>query len=152
MDILKNIAWVFNGISYDKISDFNKAVAQHQADTGNREHWQPTDIVLDKPRVQIAYEYYITPDEMRFPDETYLDEDEADILPDDPEEENERREVAVTFAADNGQHFTAGELLYKLHERLWHRQLGDHIYFEGLLFCNKQQQQHTPLFYLHCGS
>jgi hypothetical protein len=153
MDILKNVAWAFNGISYASSEEFNKAVVQYQLDSGKEsDAWDPEEIVLETPTVQIIYQHYITPTDIRFEDEIFLDEDEADVRVNDPDEEDEQREVAVTFSADNGFHFTALELLYKLHQRLWHRQLGDHIYFEGLLVCNTPERIIPPLFYLHCDS
>lgn len=153
MDLLKNIAWAFNGTNYAHQDEFDKAVAQYQRDIYEDDsQWQPDTVVLESPEVRIIYEYYITPNDIRFEDETFPDEDEADIQIDDPDEENEQREVAVTFKADNGRSFTASELLYKLHQRLWHRQLGDHIFFEGLLVCKVPEQEYPPSFYLHCGS
>jgi hypothetical protein len=153
MDLLKEIAWAFNGVSYDTPHSFNKAITQYQSDAGKDESlWNPDEIVLETPSVQIAYQHYISPTDIRFDDETFLDEDEADVLINDPEEEDEQREVAVTFMADNGYYFTALELMYKLHQRLWHRQLGDNIYFEGLLVCNIPERINPPLFYLHCDS
>lgn len=153
MDLLKDIAWAFNGVSYDTTEAFNEAITLYQVQAGYpATAWKPDEIVLETPSVQIAYQHYITPACVRFEDETFLDEDEADILINDPEEEDEQREVAVTFMADNGYYFTALELMYKLHQRLWHRQLGDNIYFEGLWVCNIPERINPPLFYLHCNS
>lgn len=151
MDLLKDITWAFNGIHYVTPEDFNKAITRYQLDAGRQESfWDPEIIVLETPSVLVVYAYYITPVDIRFEDECFLDEDEADIQVSDPDEENEQREVAVTFRADNGYYFTALELMYKLHQRLWHRQLGDRIYFEGLLLCNMPERVNPPLFYLHC--
>ena len=153
MDLLKDIAWAFNSVSYDDRETFDKAVTQYQHDVlGHADHWRPSEVVLQSPGTQIIYEYYISPGDTRFDDETFLDEDEADVQVEDPEEENEQTEIAVTFRADDGKAFTAGELLYKLHQRLWHRQLGDHIFFKGLLACNVPERKDPPLFYLHCSS
>lgn len=153
MDLLKHIHWAFNGISYASPEDFDKAITQYQLDVVRPDAvWDPGEIVLETPSVQIVYQYYITPTDIKFEDETFLDEDEADVQVNDPDEEDEQREIAVTFKADNGYYFTALELMYKLHQRLWHRQLGDHIYFEGLLVCNIPERINPPLFYLHCGS
>lgn len=152
MTILNNVAWFFNGISYDSPEEFSEAVMQYQSDAGRDvPEWQPGSVVLDAPEVQIVYRYYITPNDIKFPDEQYLDEDEADVQVDDPEEEDEQREVAVTFHAANKQHFTAAELLYKLHQRLWHRQLGDLVHFNGLLSCKPLDTTAVPRFYLHCN-
>jgi hypothetical protein len=152
MDLLKNVVWAFNGVNYHDPEAFNKAITAYNAESG-LEHakWEPDEIVLDTPSVQIVYQYFVTPTDIRFDDETVLDEDDADLQLNDPEEENEQREVAVTFMADNGYYFTALELMYKIHQRLWHRQLGDRIYFEGLLVCNIPERITPPLFYLHCG-
>lgn len=152
MDLLKNVSWAFNGIDYATPEAFNQAIIAYESRSGAlHPAWVPDEIVLETPSVQVAYRYYITPAEKLFDDEFFLKDDDEDILI-DKEGASELREVTATFIADNGFYFTALELMYKIHQRLLHRQLGDQIYFEGLFVCNIPERITPPLFYLHCSS
>lgn len=147
MTLLKDIAWAFNSKDYDTLSGFNTAVsAYNQKIMKERDNWHPEQIVVDSPKVSIAYEYYVTDHDTRFADEEIETEEIYD------EQEDGEQEVVVTFTADNGSSFTALELLYKLHQRLRVRELGDHIFFEGLGSFNDSDQNNPPLYYLNCGS
>ncbi|TND01811.1 MAG: hypothetical protein FD123_4187 [Bacteroidetes bacterium] len=153
MSILKKIAWNFNDTDYQTSDDFNKDISQYQLDImKERASWNPDEIVVNNPEVGIVYMYWVSEGDPVFDGETKLgDEDEED---DEEEEydEDEQREVAAKFKADNGKHFTALELLHKLHQRLRHRNLGDHTFFEGLSFFNDSEKRNPPVYYLRCGS
>ena len=97
--------------------------------------------------LNIVYSYYITEGHPIFDDETPIEEDE-DL---EELEEDEEREVCVLFHADNGKNFTVSELLYKLHQRLAKRELGDRYFFEGLS-PSEHPTEAAPVFYLYCGS
>ncbi len=153
MDLLKNVSWAFNSVDYSTTEAFNLAVTSYHDESGTQHpSWNPDEIVLETPSVQIAYRYYITPTDKFFADEFFLNSDDTDLLADDTDETSEQREATATFMADNGFYFTAVELMYKIHQRLLHRQLGDYIYFEGLFVCNIPERITPPLFYLHCSN
>lgn len=174
MELLDNIAWAFTDTDYPTQEIFSQAVMQYQLEImEDRNQWHPGEVVIHGPEVEIIYEYWSDGTQPKFDDETLLDEyaeddeeeeedDITDIFDDADEMEEERQgqntedmdqvEVKVRFTADNGINFTAAELLYKLHQRLRHRELGDHIFFEGLHAFGENANAQPPVFYLYCGS
>lgn len=141
MDILQDIAWAFNDKDYPAIADFNQEINRYQEHImQHKTRWDPEAIVVDFPRVSVIYEYWAGANDPVFEDEQVSGDNE------------EQKDVMVTFKADNGQYFTASELLYKLHMRLRQRELGDHIFFEGLTAAENREAGTTPVFYLYCGS
>lgn len=147
MTLLPQIAWAFNSNDYATPEAFSKAISGYQQRImKERACWEPGEIVISHPSVRIAYEYYTTGHNELFDDE----EGEEDT--EEEEGEEEQRNVVLTLKADNGQYITALELLYKLHQRLRQRELGDHIFFEGLSCFNDSEKMSPPLYYLNCGS
>ena len=41
-------------------------------------------------------------------------------------------EIMAHLVADNGTYFTREELLFKLHNLMANKELGDHVFFEGI--------------------
>jgi hypothetical protein len=148
MEILNQIAWNFTNTDYISIDEFNKDIKEYQ-DTimGDEAYWNPEDVVVDSPEVHVFYEYWETGEDPVFEDEKDVTES---IESDEEYDEPDQKEVIVTFKADNGTNFTALELMYKLHQRLRQRDLGDHTFFEGLSL--EEDEEVQPLFYLNCGS
>ena len=59
----------------------------------------------------------------------------------------------VELAADNGESFTAGELLFKVHNAfVAHLRQMDHQYFEGFSLDEHQEAGKPPLYNLDLGS
>lgn len=138
---LANIAWRFDRTDYPTSAEFDQDISDYQAAILEEQAcWNPAEVVVDHPAVEIAYEYWVTSEEAVFADEMVI------------HDWKEQKEVTATFTADNGKYFTALEMLYKLHQRLRHRELGDHIFFEGLAAEGDSDKQEPPLFYLRCGS
>lgn len=176
MELLDNIAWAFTDTDYPTQEIFSQAVMEYQLQImQDRAQWHPGEIVVHGPEVEIIYEYWSDGTEPRFEDETLLDEedeDETEDLEDEPigmadifddademaEEQTDatddmtQLQVKVRFTADNGINFTASELLYKLNQRMRHRELGDHIFFEGLHAFGENAQKQPPVLYMYCGS
>lgn len=112
-DILRSALWDFYRQSvYSSQTAFEEAVCQHHRDAQEyapeirpEECWQPTAVVLKSPTVLIRFFSEPSGEEMWH---------------------------EVELASDNGKWFTAGELLYKLHnraiERITHN---SHRWFEG---------------------
>ena len=62
-------------------------------------------------------------------------------------------EPLLDFSADNGESFTAGELLFKLHHAIAGRfDLGDHVFFEGLMLERSPEEGGTPVYEMYLGS
>ena len=62
-------------------------------------------------------------------------------------------EPVVTLTADDGASFTAGELLFKLHNAVVeHLRENDHHFFEGLTLTGWDQDGKVPVYQLGQGS
>jgi hypothetical protein len=124
-EVLWGVSWTFRGQPFTDRAAFDAAVAEFQSP----EHgsvWRPDEVVLRSARV------FVSPDV-----HWYLTED-------DPTTE---------IAADNGESFTAGELLFKVHNRFVGelRQM-DHKYFEGFSLSGEPRPGEPPLYDLDLGS
>jgi hypothetical protein len=86
--------------------------------------WRPDEVVLRAGSVRVS------------PDVDWLGDDQA-----------------ADFAADNGVSFTAGELLFKVHNRfVAELRHADHQFFEGLTLDRHQEPGGPPLYELDLGS
>jgi hypothetical protein len=104
---------------------FDAAVAEFQ-DPDRGEVWRPEDVVLHSARVRVSPDvaWYLTDDH-----------------------------PTVEFAADNGESFTAGELLFKVHNAfVGDLRRMDHKYFEGFTLDEDQGPGEPPLYNLDLGS
>lgn len=132
--ILCDTLWDFHEqYTFSSQAAFEEAVLRHHQeaeeyapDIKPEECWQPTDVVLRSPRVVISY----------FSDP-----------PGEGEVEHE-----AEFVSNNGESFTAGELLYKLHNAAV-EQLRDsgHRWFEGFEL-DSIGEQGVPVYRLRLGS
>ena len=52
--------------------------------------------------------------------------------------------------ADNGKYFTNLELMTKVHNQQANKELGDHVFFEGMDL--DDEIDGIPVFYVACGS
>lgn len=150
MGLLNQVVWTFNDIEYKSIDDFNAKVNQYQnLILKEKAAWKPEEIVIARPLVDISYTVWIDRDSLA-ENETLLEND--DFFEDEENSEDGlfQAEVEARFRADNGKNFTALELLYKLHLQMTTKELGDHIFFEGL--DEDENSTGIPRFYLNCGS
>ena len=53
---------------------------------------------------------------------------------DDKEDDMWQVEIYARLKADNGQYFTTEELLFKIHNLMANKELGDHVFFENLVY------------------
>ena len=60
-------------------------------------------------------------------------------------------EILCLLKAENKKSFTMLELLMKIQNQLRIRELGDHIFFEGIGNTGKKYNG-IPVYYLYCGS
>lgn len=124
-ELLWGVSWTFRGDPFADRAAFDAAVAEFQnPDRGGV--WRPAEVCLRVARV------LVTPDV-----HWYLSDD-------DP---------VVELMADDGAAFTAGELLFKVHNALVSdlRQM-DHKYFEGFSLAGHQEPGLPPLYDLDLGS
>lgn len=124
-ELLFGVSWTFRGPAFDDRARFDAAVAECQ-DPDRGEVWRPDEVVLHAAYVRVSPDvaWYLTDDH-----------------------------PTVEFVADNGESFTAGELLFKVHNAFVAdlRQM-DHMYFEGFTLDDDQEPGKPPLYNLDLGS
>jgi len=123
--ILKEIAWSFTNTTYNSVDQFNEEVKQYQLDIFQEDRWQPENVVLNSPRFLMEYEFWT---------------DEGD------------EQVETVEVTSNKPHFTAGELLFEIHNLLAEKYLGDHVFFEGLNYSEEGAATDLPKYELRLGS
>jgi hypothetical protein len=123
--LLEDVAWAFRGPAFADRAAFEAAVAEFQ-DPEWEDAWRPGEVVLHASRVRVV------PDA-----DWYLDDE-------DP---------VADLSADDGRAFTAGELLFKVHNAFVAglRQM-NHQFFEGFSLSGHQEPGAPPLYDLDLGS
>jgi hypothetical protein len=103
-ELLGDVPWSFTDPPFPSREAFVQAVADYYRELEWESEWRPDEVVLRSPRVRVIVEYW-----------------------DDP------GELEAELTADGEKGFTAGELLFKIHNA-FAPQLseGDHHFFEGL--------------------
>lgn len=126
--LMSGIYWGFHGGKYESLEEFVQAVIDYNKDFGKK--WLPNEIVLACTNVTVQYSYW---------------------------DENEEDEVEEDFnlVADDKSGFTAGELLYKIHNQVVEKlEDDDHHFFEGLTLWDGENYSNpnAPLYFLNQGS
>lgn len=148
---LNNISWSFSSEIYTDVEAFNQEVLQYQKDIyGTAERWIPDDIVLDAPEVQIQYEAWIMEPSDLLENDCLISEDE-DVFDGEADDDGYQVEIISKLKADNGKNFTALEFLMKAHNQQANKELGDHVFFEGI-GSQPRMVEGIPTFYIACGS
>lgn len=125
-EIMKDVCWAFYGGQYNIVEEFVKAVQEYHRGL-DADGWQPDEVVLECKVVTVQYAYW-------------------------NEEENDETEEDFKLTAD-GNGFTAGELLYKIHNRVVeHLEEEDRHFFEGLSLYGDAAPEDTPFYFLDLGS
>ena len=149
------VHWVFNKHTYSReefSKEYNKVVEKYvdddQADNGD---------ILAEPEILVTYEVWIEGVDQLFDNERVTDEE---LLEDDKEVGMWQVEIMAHLVADNGTYFTREELLFKLHNLMANKELGDHVFFEGIEYEGHEcegyglidNEDGIPVFYTCCGS
>lgn len=149
------VHWVFNKHTYNReefSKEYNKGVEKYvdedQADDDDR---------LEEPEILVTYEAWIESVDQLFNNERVTDEE---LLEDDKEDGMWQVEIMAHLVADNGTYFTREELLFKLHNLMANKELGDHVFFEGIEYEGHEcegyglidNEDGIPVFYICCGS
>ena len=127
-ELMTDIYWGFYGGKYPSREKFIQAVIDYNKDF-NKE-WVPNETVLAYANITIQYSYW--------------DDDEEDETEED-----------FNLVADNKSDFTAGELLFKIHNQVVDKlENEDHHFFEGLMLWEGENYSNpnTPLYFLNQGS
>ncbi|KFF02248.1 DUF1266 domain-containing protein [Chryseobacterium luteum] len=157
--ILSNIVWAFQRRKYDSRENFNSELAEYQtvilkelADPDTKQ------IAIDEPEIDVSYEVWIKGKEDIAVNEQLIDEEQDAFNIDNSDDGMYQVELCARLKAANGKNFTILDLMYQLEQQLLNKDLGDHIFFEGLTSINntqqqqQQQQSSIPTYYMNLGS
>lgn len=122
-EIMPDVLWSFDRPPFASQTEFAAAVAEYHLELSEESEWRPEDVVLPSPAVRIEHDYN-----------------------DGPENSS------VDLVADNGESFTAAELLFKVHNAFAvELSEGDHVFFEGFLRVDtKGRDPNAPPVYEVC--
>ena len=148
------VHWVFNKQTYSReefTKEYNENVKKYvdnEADDDDR---------LEEPEILVTYEAWIESEDQLFDNERVTDEE---LLEEDKEDGMWQVEIMAHLVADNGTYFTREELLFKLHNLMANKELGDHVFFEGIEYEGHEcegyglidNEDGIPVFYIVCGS
>jgi len=128
--LLEEVCWSFTEGPFPDRAAFDAAVRQYQIDIRESEDsWRPEEVVLPCSEVRITCEFW---------EEGWAEEEVEPI---------------IHLTADNGTSFTAGELLFKVHNTvLAQGNMGDHHFFEGLSRKRTRDPNEAPLYEIDTGS
>ena len=149
------VHWVFNKQTYSReefSKEYNENVKRYIYDDQSDD-----DDRLEEPEILVTYEAWIESEDQLFDNERVTDEE---LLEEDKEDGMWQVEIMAHLVADNGTYFTREELLFKLHNLMANKELGDHVFFEGIEYEGHECEGYglidnedcIPVFYICCGS
>lgn len=155
---LSLIYWTFGKETYSEAEFEESLDALLSEDIGANWREHAVNAPIEVPRLMVVYEAWIESLDQLHANETIEDADE--LNEDDKEDGLWQVEVLARLTADNGKFFTPLELLYKLHHLMANKELGDHVFFEGLEYQGHEceanglidKEDGLPVFYVLCGS
>ena len=153
----KGIPWVFNKTTYTReefLKAFYECLEEHNV---NRDNLPP----LVEPEILVSYEAWIESKSQLHANEYLYEDDELEEY--DKEDGMWQVEIYARFKADNGQYFTTEEILFKIHNTMANKELGDHVFFENLAYDDHEfdaddaddvsdDDEGTPVFVVWLGS
>ena len=131
-ELLKNVYWMFNEIIYVSANTFSHDVMEYIED--NQKNWHPGEMAVEAEKIYIIFEAFIPGKEVLLANEYVMD---ASTLDEECRIDGLfQTDIAALLSADNGKYFTNEELLMKIHNQIAGKNLGNHMFFEGLERCN----------------
>ena len=148
------VHWVFNKQTYSReefTKEYNENVKKYVDDEAD------DDDRLEEPEILVTYEAWIESEDQLLDNERVTDEE---LLEEDKEDDMWQVEIMAHLVADNGTYFTREELLFKLHNLMANKELGDHVFFEGIEYEGHEcegyglidNEDGIPVFFIVCGS
>jgi hypothetical protein len=124
--VMGDVNWIFNRPTYATRAEFDEAVRAYLARRGEESGWPPDGVVIPRPAVKVRYITW---------------------------ERGKQIEPVLELTADNGASFTAGELLFKVHNAVANSLSRiDHKYFEGFRLSGDPGINEVPLYDVNLGS
>ncbi len=130
-ELLGEVLWSFTAPSFRSRARFQRAVRAYNRRLIKGFNWNPDEIVLPCPRVRVRPDFW-----------------------DDFDPAEEERFIAE-LTADGPSGFTAGELLFKVHNaflRRWQEHAGDYTFYEGFHLVRAPAGGAAPLYDIAVGS
>ena len=147
---LNDVMWTFNKKIYENIEEFDKDIKEYydrMREYVDRE-WKPNEIAVNQPEIYIDYEAWIKGKEDLLENEVV--DNEGELNEEYSDDGYFQVDVRALLKADNGKYFTNLELMAKVHNQQANKELGDHVFFEGMDSDNEKDG--IPVFYVACGS
>ena len=146
---LDDVMWTFSKKIYESTEEFNKDIKAYynqMREYVNRE-WNPDEAAVNQPEIYVDYEAWIKGKEDLMENEAA---DEEELSEEYAEDGYFQVDVRALLKADNGKYFTNLELMTKAHNQQANKELGDHVFFEGMDL--DDEIDGIPVFYVACGS
>lgn len=125
--LMKDVYWAFSKGVFGNREEFDEKVRDYHIRIKGEDVWRSNEEIFPHSSIQICYEFWA---------------------------ENGEEEIEAFFEieADNGETFSAGELLFKINNAVAENvSRGDHIFFEGLTL-SKETHDGKPFYWLYLGS
>ncbi len=153
------IEWIFNQQEYlpDAFArDFNMYMAKRYPDDWSE--GRADEFVLEEPKILVIYEAWIRSPAQLHDNERLNEED--DLKEENKDNDMWQVEIMAHLKADNGKAFTLQELIFKLQNLMADKELGDHVFLEGMEYEGHECEGNglidnpdgIPVFYVCCGS
>lgn len=150
------VHWVFNKKSYIK-ENFSKEFNQILEEYAEYDAKESALALLEAPEILVTYEAWIESENQLHDNERLNDEE---LLEEEKEDNMWQVEIMAHITADNGKYFTGEELTFKLQNLMANKELGDHVFYEGIEYEGHECEGHglidnedgIPVFYVCCGS
>ena len=148
-DEISGLSWKFSQQLFADISSF-EAELRSANDQIAEEDWHPQEVAANFEQLLLQYMCNVSsPSDLL--DNEFLSQEDRNTFEEYPDQELHQVDVFAKITADNNAYFTIVELLFKAHNQLANKQLGDHVFFEEIgLEPNKVDG--LPVFYISAGS
>ena len=131
MALLSKISWIFNDEYYSDRDKFNAKIYQ--------DDWKPDEIIHNYSVFNFIYYAWINKPKEILNNERIIGTHYG------------RHKLLSILKAENDKYFTSIELMMKIHNQMCNKDLGDHIFFEGIDL-NQPLIDGEETFEIYCGS
>lgn len=146
--LLDNILWAFNDRVYESLQNFWIAVNSYNNDMENDlSDYAPHSTIFNSKKVKVMYEAYIKDEKSLWEYEKLLNTDTFN----EPEPDGTYYAEIMAECESFDNHFGAIELLQWIHNSMSNKDLGDHIFFEGIEV-EGYEEDGTPVISVVLGS
>lgn len=151
---LFDVNWIFDKHDYSAEefeAKFNEKMTQRLG-----ENWRETECnaPIEEAEILVTYEAWIESLEQLYDNECLTD-DYEELLEEEKEDGMWQVDIRAHLKADNGKSFSVQEIVWKLQKLMANKELGDHVFFEGIDYegsSSDYTEHEVPMFYVVCGS